>query len=339
MFRRMRRVLLVVSFSVLVSACSPQTQCLDTCAGCCSPAGVCSAGTTDSECGKAGAECAACTTGKSCSAGVCRSPAMGGGGGTTGGGGGVAGGGTGGGTTGGGGGTGAGTGGGTTGGAAGGGTTGGGGGTTGGGGGTTGGGGGPTGGGGGPTGGGGGAGGGSATDGGSDAGIDAGVPVPNPRLFVTRGSFNGDLQTSGRSTNPLVAGDTICNDAAADAGLGGVWRAMIAVGIDSPFTRLNPGAPYRLVGSATQVFRTAMRLAQVPEVPINRNEFGQVVPVSPVWTATDRTGINNAVSCIDWNSAAASEPGSVGFTSDAGAWTGTDIRMCDSLARLYCFEF
>ena len=289
----MRWVLVVVSFSVLLSACSSQTQCLDTCAGCCSAAGVCSAGASDAECGKLGASCVACTAGKTCSAGVCRSAPMGGGGGTTGGGGGLVGGGTGGGAMGGGGGS-----------ATDGGAT-----------------------------------DGGATDAGTDAGVDAGVRVANPRLFVTMGTFNGDLQTQGRSTDQLVAGDTICNDAAADAGLGGVWRAMIAVGIDSAFTRINPGAPYRLVGSGTQVFRTPQRLAQLPEVPINRNEFGQVVAASAVWTATELTGLNNAVSCIDWNSASMTEPGSVGFTNDAGAWTGAGSRTCDSRARLYCFEF
>ncbi len=187
------------------------------------------------------------------------------------------------------------------------------------------------------TGGGGGAlGGGGGTT--ADAGTDAGVHAAHPRLFVTSATFTGDLVTPGRSSDALTAADTLCNDAAADAGLGGAWQAMVAVGSARAFTRLEAGAPYLLVGTSTQVFKTATTLRALPEVPLNRDEFGAVVPASAVWSGTDRTGLNNGVTCNDW-SREDGGVGSVGFTHDAGAWTGAVNQPCASQGRLYCFEF
>jgi hypothetical protein len=218
----------------------------------------------------------------------------------------------------------------------GGGSTGGGGGTAGGGGGTAGGGGGTLGGGGGSTGGGGG----STSDGGVDAGVpDAGPRSANPRLFTTSATFTGDIVTAGGGGDPVSAGDRLCAGAAADAGLTGTWRAFIADRSDSAMTRHHAGAPYRLVGTSTQVFRTASKLAQPPEVPLNRSEFGAVLPASAVWTGTDPGGSNDGSDCSIWASAASTGRGSVGFTNDAGAWTGAFNSPCDQQARLYCFEY
>lgn len=310
----MDRLLLVVFVSVALSACSAATQCFETCNGCCTEGGQCRSGSSDSECGSSGAECSACSSGRSCMSGVCRSTSIGGGAGGSGGG--TTGGGTGGGAMGGGGATGGGTGG-AMGGGSGGGVTGGGGGTTGGGGGD----------------------GGVSSDGGVDGGVDAGMPSANPRVFVTSASFSGDLVTPGRSTNPRLATDTLCNDAAADAGLGGVWRAMVAVGGMNAFLRLEAGAPYRLVGTGVEVFRTAQKLNAAPEVPIDRNEFGTVVPGSSVWTATNALGLDNGVSCDGWTIGNLTANGYVGATDDRTRWSTFGPQDCQTPARLYCFEY
>ena len=307
----MRNLSLVVVLGVLLSACGG-SRCLDTCAGCCTETGVCLAGDSKTECGRLGSACTSCAV--SCTSGVCRSA----GGGTGGTGGGAMGGGTGGGAMGGGAGGGA-MGGGAGGGAMGGGTGGGamGGGT-----------------------GGGAMGGGTGGGGLPDGGVDAGTPSANPRLFVTSATFTGDLLTPGRSTDPVFAADTLCTDAALDAGLGGTWRGMVGAGGVSAFPRLQPGTPYTLVGSGVRVFRTTSRLTAPPEVPLNRNEFGAVVSPSRVWTGTDPSGLNNGVNCNEWADDAGPSVGSVGYTFDAGAWTGSGPNvLCSNLARLYCFEF
>ncbi len=161
----------------------------------------------------------------------------------------------------------------------------------------------------------------------------------SPRVFVTSALFTGDVVTAGGGGNAIVAGDRLCADAAGDAGLSGVWRAFIALDNEGAMTRHNAGAPYRLVGTTTTVFRTSAALRAAPEVPLNRSEFGSVVAPSPVWTGTDPSGVNDGVTCAQWTSSLASQRGSVGFTNDAGGWTGAVNANCDQTARLYCFEY
>ena len=74
------RWLVVVS---LVSACPqmpPPAMCSpSTCRGCCSSAGICEAGITDSTCGSSGLACTACPLGAACRSGTCSFVSQGGG--------------------------------------------------------------------------------------------------------------------------------------------------------------------------------------------------------------------------------------------------------------------
>lgn len=148
----------------------------------------------------------------------------------------------------------------------------------------------------------------------------------------------GDLQGLTGVPNPTLAGDAVCVSAALDAGLGGRW--MVLLGSNNlPFQRLDEAAPYTLVGTTTTVFRTAQGLSAPPEVPISRNEFGVQVQNSPVWSGTDFVGTGDGVDCSDWTSASMTRLGSIGWSSDAGAWVGAQNIACSNLARIYCFEY
>lgn len=162
----------------------------------------------------------------------------------------------------------------------------------------------------------------------------------NPRVFVTSLLVTGDLWTaSGVSGDPIQAGDTLCNAAATDAGLGGRWMALIGGASNQPFARLEGATPYTLVGTTTTVFRTASKLQAPPEVPISRNEHGVLVPNSMVWSGVDFVGTADGVDCNDWQSATMTRLGSVGWSGDAGHWLGAQNVACSNQARLYCFEY
>lgn len=81
----MLRLLLLLSFVVFVACGSPDTCNAGNCPGCCL-AGVCSAGTTVTECGARGNLCVACPAGQACVSGACALRVGGGTGGGTGGG-------------------------------------------------------------------------------------------------------------------------------------------------------------------------------------------------------------------------------------------------------------
>lgn len=74
----MERMVGVVCVALLFSACpAPQTCDATSCAqGCCSAAGACETGLSDSACGTGGAACGACAAGSSCRANVCTAPSV-----------------------------------------------------------------------------------------------------------------------------------------------------------------------------------------------------------------------------------------------------------------------
>ncbi|MBS2013979.1 MAG: hypothetical protein JST00_13905 [Deltaproteobacteria bacterium] len=161
--------------------------------------------------------------------------------------------------------------------------------------------------------------GGPSTDGAADADpalADGGGDGPkhtHPLVFVTSGKFSSALG------GPAGA-DTICNSVAADAGLGGAYRAFLRQGGVSATTLIKPGPYYGADGQLTFA-----SFPNDPAIPI-RDERGDTTPLD-VWTG------ELDASCGDWTNTAAC---GYGDSANAGAWKRRGEKS--GTAHLYCFE-
>lgn len=171
------------------------------------------------------------------------------------------------------------------------------------------------------------------------------LPEPEIRVaFMTGASGNGDLSSwpqAQMGTEGLAAGDSICQAAAAAAGLpeASGFKAWLSDGaMDARDRFLHDGAVYRLDG-----FEIASSLADLADgrlsTPINQREDGSYVGNFGVWTGTAADG-TAASHCTSWQSTASSGTiGAANFISEK--WTTQDAlagpQGCDeTFPHLYC---
>ena len=165
---------------------------------------------------------------------------------------------------------------------------------------------------------------------GDDAGgrPDAGPPAPL-RVFVTRLSY---LPT---------AVQTVCQNAADAAELGGTWTPWISFafsGGDSPaIDRIGGAGPWVLLDGQT-AFRNRGQLGTAPDVPINVTELGTVLETGGVWTGTLTGGSTSDFTCQAWNENSEPFGGTVGSATSTENWTDLTSVDCDNERHVYCFE-
>jgi hypothetical protein len=163
------------------------------------------------------------------------------------------------------------------------------------------------------------------------------------RVFVTSKTYRGDLDMLGPG-DAYEDAALECTALAAQACLGGAWKAWLSAagkepGTDytmSPFALVNMnGAP--LVDSLSTLFMTGNLQAR-----IDRDEHNDEVPPANVWTGTSALGNSETLKCYasgDWTSVDPLDEGVVGTTTEtSNAWSSSGTRNCDQLYRLYCFE-
>ena len=165
----------------------------------------------------------------------------------------------------------------------------------------------------------------------------AGACITARLAFLSSVTFSQATQLGG-----VAGGDTTCGNLAADAGLGGTWRAWLGgspdAGVTVRFTRST--VPWVLPASKAVVANDWNDLVDGTIVnAISRNERGVLLGTSGVWTGTDPTGAP-ANHCGNWlvNSAQGTF-GNSGVTSSA--WTVVNNNApCSGTGnyRLYCFE-
>lgn len=170
----------------------------------------------------------------------------------------------------------------------------------------------------------------------TDAG-DGGGPSGPKRVFVTSGQFDGNLAKLGGP-------DSLCQEAATGAKLGGTWRAWISTTKQDAFDHIADVAPWYLLDGTTLVFASKAQLRSKPSAMINRDELGNVYDPETtaagdlvVRTGTSRGGTAGET-CLDWT-ATFDESGTYGFLDMLDDWTNFADGNCDAdNARLYCFE-
>jgi hypothetical protein len=169
------------------------------------------------------------------------------------------------------------------------------------------------------------------------------------RVFVTAAGF---AATFGSAANA----DSICQDTATTAKLGGSWKAWISTNAgdhagsvtSSPQSRFIGSAdPYRLLDGTPIALSSSVLFggstdAGLPH-PIDRNEQNQPLDTSitgEVWTGTETNGTPSQKNCYSWTSSAPGDEGLVGVYDGVGwAWSGIYYQQCSRNAQhLYCFE-
>ena len=74
-------------------------------------------------------------------------------------------------------------------------------------------------------------------------------------------------------------------------------------------------------------------------VPIDRDENGNAVATSYVWTGSSFAGSSLVETCSDWGNGTNASSGRAGRTDKVdNGWTSAATQTCENLRRLYCFE-
>jgi hypothetical protein len=161
------------------------------------------------------------------------------------------------------------------------------------------------------------------------------------RVFMTEATYHGDLKTAGNAPTGLAAGDMLCNQTAATAGLGGQWKVWLSVAGVNAIDRINDVGPWFLTSGA-KAFNNKADLAALPLVKLDTNEAGKLVSFGgDAWTGTDTGGMSKSPNCNDWTSGASATPSQLGVGGDGSneaKWTSIAVSDCQSKYHLYCFE-
>lgn len=171
------------------------------------------------------------------------------------------------------------------------------------------------------------------------SGGSAGASSGVPRVFVTSQTYSGNLLTEGGGASGLVGADNLCNQAGAP--LGGTWVAWLSEGA-SAFDRVTGPGPWYRVDGTTLVFPDRESLKGLPLVPIATDEQGLThTSNAQAWTGTDVGGTIAATGrrCLAWTAG-------VGFFGQYGdinaatpEWTNAGLDGCElGDNRLICFE-
>jgi len=162
------------------------------------------------------------------------------------------------------------------------------------------------------------------------------------RVFTTMGRYTGG------QVGPFANASLLCAGEAEDAGLDGIWAAVISDG-EGP-----AGAHLEICGSvylandgdgdpADTLVADADKWWGDHDAAIDRHADGTPVPddaTAIAWTGTNTNGTSDEFNCDDWSSSDLSWLGTIGFTNDigAGSWIDENPTACSQMHRLYCLE-
>jgi hypothetical protein len=187
-----------------------------------------------------------------------------------------------------------------------------------------------------------------------------GPPTPDPVVVRADGMlvFATSKVYQGGGLGGLEGADAICNQHAADAGLGGDFKAWLSEVGTSAASRLSHATrPYLLVDGTRIADNWDDLIHADLENPVDLDEHGdRLAPATDifdglgVWTNTRFDGevtpwtpggtptTNPRLDCMGWSSFDAI--GLLGIWNRAGAaWTASSSGIgCTEKAHLYCFE-
>jgi hypothetical protein len=170
--------------------------------------------------------------------------------------------------------------------------------------------------------------------GGADASAD-GSSGARKRVFTSLAAPLGNFYL--RNGGGIAEGDYVCQLTVDQGGFGGTFKAWLSDPTTSAIDRITGVGPWYLMDGTTLVFQNRAELLTGPRVPIDRNEFGEVVGSPDVWTGTVPAGTASGDNCGAWK-----ESGAVGTTGRAdqtgSMWTQAGTFTCGNYVHLYCFE-
>lgn len=165
--------------------------------------------------------------------------------------------------------------------------------------------------------------------------VDAFVPPPvdaatTPRVFLSS-------TTSAANFGGIAGADLACTNLAIGAGLIGKWAAWLS-NQDGPHARdrITSAGPWKLVTGEIVAATKPELIGGVLQHAIDRDEKGNAVPASRVWTGTSPTGVYSTNDCDKWRNGGNGRVGD--STSKTATWTSAGVDDCDGQRHIYCFE-
>jgi len=160
--------------------------------------------------------------------------------------------------------------------------------------------------------------------------------------FVTSASGTGELGAwpeADAGTSGIAAGDSICRDLAAAAGLpvAASFRAWLSDSTTDAKDRFVLPGPWVRVDGVV-VFPSPADLATSNLfTALNVTETGAYVSGNRAWTGTSGSGIAASERCSEWLDGTTGAQGRLGLcASTTTGWTANISRSCNNEYRLYC---
>lgn len=169
------------------------------------------------------------------------------------------------------------------------------------------------------------------------------APVTDERnektVFVTSGSFNGDL-------GGLKGADDKCQaeaDGPASIVPSGTYMAWLSDGTDSPNTRFTKSSHPYVLPDGTQIAENYSDLTDGSiQHFINIDPTGKTVGVNRIWTGTneDGTTVQSIRVCAGWKNLFPNARGTVGSTGHSlTTWSSQSQNKCKTNRhKLACFQ-
>jgi hypothetical protein len=170
---------------------------------------------------------------------------------------------------------------------------------------------------------------------------------PHKHIFATSGMFTANLAVeAGSAGTGIDAADSLCQQAATNAGRSGTWKAWISNDNNNAIDRIADTGPWYLYGATEDlVFADKAALTQAPLISIRRDEFGDTIVAdntvtgNEVWTGTYSDGANSGQNCSNWSVGDTTFTGTVGLYSSTSKWSNSLApRNCFWQNHLYCLE-
>lgn len=173
-----------------------------------------------------------------------------------------------------------------------------------------------------------------------DDGCDDVCKLEFLRVFVTAGTFPGDLQLQGERP------DELCQSEAEDSGLYGTYRAWVALDpLSSPAEEFDVApVPYvrtdgEVVANSFDAFKLGTLLAPISLTAGKEEPPLGMAACGSVWTAIRANGEPARENCGYFFSDDPDELAVAGnFTAIDANWTETCPVPCEFELRLYCFQ-
>lgn len=164
---------------------------------------------------------------------------------------------------------------------------------------------------------------------------DSSTPPPpdastTPRVFLSS-------TTSTANFGGIAGADLACTNLAIGAGLIGKWAAWLS-NENGPHARdrVTSAGPWKLVTGQLVAATKAELIAGTLQSAIDRDEKGNPLPASRVWTGSGGDGRYLTNDCDKWRNGGNGRVGD--SASKTSTWTSAGVDDCGSQRRIYCFE-